>query len=159
MTETANGNEDSDQLPLEDTLLERGVSDVLDEGITVPEYDRANHFGETALEEARGEPLEARLDAESPEVWEAPDPEARDLSRTGRLVADTDAEQGRDNDIFTTDVGIDGAGASAEEAAMHVIDDTRGFDDESQDEAAGDADDESQSNRDSGSSPDRDSLA
>ena len=42
---------------------------------------------------------------------------------------------------------------------MHVIDDTRGFDDESQDEAAGDADDESQSNRDSGSSPDRDSLA
>ena len=124
MTENADGNEDSDQLPLEDTLLDRGVSDVLDEGITVPEYDRANHYGETALEEARGEPLEARLAAESPEVWEAPDPEARDDTRTGRLVADTAAEQGRDNDIFTTDVGIDGAGASAEEAAMHVIHDT-----------------------------------
>ena len=41
--------------------------------------------------------------------------------RSGRLVASDDAD-----DRFVQDVGIDGAGASAEEAAMHVIDDRAG---------------------------------
>lgn len=112
---------DSDQLPLEDTLMDRGVADLLDEGVSAPERDRTNHFGETAREAARGESLEQRLTQEQPEIWIAPDPEARDLSRVGRLESDSNAEQGRDNDIFVADVGIDGAGASAEEAAMHII--------------------------------------
>ena len=45
--------------------------------------------------------------------------------RSGRLVAQ-DAGLGRatsDSELWATDAGIDGAGASAEEAAMHVIDD------------------------------------
>ncbi|HVV19682.1 MAG TPA: DUF5709 domain-containing protein, partial [Pseudonocardiaceae bacterium] len=39
--------------------------------------------------------------------------------RSGRLVEDEDAR----DDYFATDVGIDGAGASAEEAAVHVVPD------------------------------------
>lgn len=43
--------------------------------------------------------------------------------RAGRLVADrSDAYADNRNDVLADDVGIDGAGASAEEAAMHVID-------------------------------------
>ena len=34
----------------------------------------------------------------------------------------SDAYADTDNDLLAEDVGIDGAGASAEEAAMHVID-------------------------------------
>ena len=45
---------DSDQLPLEDTLLDRGLEDVLDEGYSPPERPRPNNWGETALEEELG---------------------------------------------------------------------------------------------------------
>ena len=52
-----------------------------------------------------------------------PDPEVGNR-RAGRLV---DPDQGRgedtEKDLVGDDVGIDGAGASAEEAAMHIIDD------------------------------------
>jgi hypothetical protein len=46
------------------------------------------------------------------------------LERAGRQMAQ-DQGSGKDEDaeLWATDAGIDGAGASAEEAAMHVIDD------------------------------------
>ncbi|GAA4755613.1 hypothetical protein GCM10023199_38950 [Actinomycetospora chibensis] len=40
--------------------------------------------------------------------------------RSGRLVLSEDGE-----DFFAEDVGVDGAGASAEEAAIHLVDDDR----------------------------------
>lgn len=44
--------------------------------------------------------------------------------RAGRLVAsDTDPGALGEEDLFALDVGIDGAGASAEEAAIHLIED------------------------------------
>ncbi|WP_427384785.1 DUF5709 domain-containing protein [Janibacter sp. G56] len=44
-------------------------------------------------------------------------------ARAGRLVApDEGAHEDSDAEPYGRDVGIDGAGASAEEAAMHVID-------------------------------------
>jgi uncharacterized protein (DUF2249 family) len=48
--------------------------------------------------------------------------------RAGRLIAQ-DQGSGKDEDaeLWATDAGIDGAGASAEEAAMHVIDDDDAF--------------------------------
>lgn len=62
---------------------------------------------------------------ERDEQWEAAiDDEVGDR-RAGRLVAgDEGRTDGVEQDVVGVDVGIDGAAASAEEAAMHVIDDT-----------------------------------
>jgi hypothetical protein len=112
----------TDQLPLEDTLLDRGVDDLLDEGYSPPERPRSNRFGETAWEQAHGETLDQRLGEEEPEIWEAPERGAREPDRAGRLVQDDDALEGhRPNDTFAREVGISGGAASAEEAAMHII--------------------------------------
>lgn len=117
---------DTDQLQPEDTLLDRGLDDVLDEGYSPPERPRANHFGETPWEEVHGETLDARLSQEEPEEWER-DPLTRpDDRRAGRLVQDPDADRdevgsSRENDTYGEDAGIDGAGASAEEAAVHWV--------------------------------------
>lgn len=118
-----NANEgDSDQLPLEDTLMDRGVDDLLDEGYSPPDRPRPNRFGETAWEEAHGESLEQRLREEEPEVWDAPEHGARQPDRAGRLVEDDNALDGhRRNDSFAADVGLAGGAASAEEAAMRII--------------------------------------
>ena len=99
-----------DQLQPADTLDDRGVEDVLDEGYSPPERDPASLRG--------GDSLEERLDAEEPEpdpYLEADHEPGAGDPRAGRLVAG-------DRDTFAEDVGIDGAGASAEEAAVHVID-------------------------------------
>lgn len=125
--------DDEDQLQFADSLLDRGVTDALDEGYSPPErWSAAERYGNTPLEEELGETLEMRLLQEEPE----PDPYllaeqeqehvGREVGRVraGRLVAD-DAGTGPDlePDLVSHDVGIDGGAASAEEAAMHVIDD------------------------------------
>ncbi|MBD5786796.1 hypothetical protein IF650_11465 [Cellulosimicrobium terreum] len=112
---------DNDQLQAEDTLLDRGVDDVLDEGYSPPDRPRTNHHGETAWEEVHGETFDQRLAEEEPEEWDGDGLDRPDSTRAGRLVADADAIDGRQNDTFAQDEGIDGAGASAEEAAVHVV--------------------------------------
>ncbi|MEN5073238.1 DUF5709 domain-containing protein [Isoptericola cucumis] len=117
---------DEDQLPEEDTLLDPELTDKLDEGYSPLERPRANHWGETAWEESAGEPFDRRLREEEPDVWESDPLDRPDTSRAGRLVADDEADPGedgdRDNDVYGEDAGIDGAGASAEEAAVHWVD-------------------------------------
>jgi hypothetical protein len=124
--------DDENQLQREDTLVDRGVDDTLDEGYSPPEkWSAAESFGNTADEEREGESLDQRIAQEEPE----PDPyeeAAKDTEnvggeigtmRAGRLV-DEDEGLGPDDekDMIADDIGIDGAGASAEEAAVHVID-------------------------------------
>ncbi len=109
---------DTDQLQSDDTLIDRGLADVLDEGYSPPDRPRGNHFGETAWEEVHGESLDQRLAEEVPEIWAA-EGATPDTTRAGRLVSATDIE-GRENDTYGADAGIDGAGASAEEAAVHI---------------------------------------
>lgn len=124
--------EDQPQSGGDDLTAERGLEEPLDEGYSPPEkWSAAQGFGNTPLEEATGETLEQRLAQEEPE----PDPYAdadtlaEDVGgevgeeRAGRLV-DTDegARTDTEKDLVATDVGIDGAGAGAEEAAVHVID-------------------------------------
>lgn len=126
-------SEQLDQLSQSDSLIDRGVDDVLDEGYTPPEnWSAAQGFGNTAAEMRQGETIERRVAQELPEVdpnkltgpWN-PIREPREVGsvRAGRLV---DAAQGTGLDVeaesVASDVGIDGAGASAEEAAMHIID-------------------------------------
>jgi hypothetical protein len=113
-----------DQLQPEDTLEDRGVDDVLDEGYSPPDREPADlrRVGDRIGEEPT---LDDRLAAEEPE----PDPYAeadRDPgpadARAGRLVApDQGLGEDTEKDAVAADVGIDGAAASAEEAAMHVI--------------------------------------
>jgi hypothetical protein len=117
-----------------DSLVDsRGLDEPLDEGYSPPEkWSAGEGFGNTPAEEEQGETLDQRIAQEEPE----PDPyelaanESEDVAgevgteRAGRLV-DEDEGLGPDleKDLVAEDVGIDGAGASAEEAAVHVIDD------------------------------------
>ena len=105
---------DSDQLPLEDTLEQRGAEDQLDEGYSPPERPHRPRWGETAYEEAVGEPMEDQLAAEMPDEQAAPDP-VRQADRAGRL------EEGEESDE-AEDVGVAGGAATAEEAAVHLLD-------------------------------------
>ena len=118
--------DDETQLQPEDTLDFHGVDDVLDEGLVTREgWSAGQGFGNTAAEEHQGETLAQRMAQEMPDNDPEHDTWTEDVldddqvgdARSGRLVASDDSD-----DRFVTDVGIDGAGASAEEAAMHVID-------------------------------------
>lgn len=124
-------SEQLDQLQPDETLIDRGVGDVLDEGYIAPEHwSPAQTFGNTRAEMRRGETFEQRLAQEVPEVapsdepWNDDPSEIRQVGRlrAGRLVADED-------DLLGHMVGIDGGAATAEEAAMHVIDDYEDDDD------------------------------
>jgi hypothetical protein len=133
---------DEGQLSAEDTLSDRGLDDSLDEGYSPPEKPRGlNAFGVTQAEAEQGESLDQRI------AQEEPDPATRlDLDdygkttesgeffddgevgdrRAGRLVApDGGIGEDEEKDEIGDDVGIDGGAASAEEAAMHIVDERR----------------------------------
>jgi hypothetical protein len=138
--------EQLDQEQSSDSLVDRGVEDVLDEGYSPAErYSSAERFGNTAEEMREGEPFEERLRQEEPEeevgfaedgADEDPDRDPLEIDpeddyigdgevgdvRSGRLV-DPNEGIGEDDEqeLVGDDVGIDGAAASAEEAAVHVI--------------------------------------
>ncbi len=67
------GRMSEDQLQPEDTLDDRGVDDVLDEGISPPEaYRGVTAKGTTTAEQIEGETIDDRLGQEEPEVWRPP---------------------------------------------------------------------------------------
>ncbi|MFF8433991.1 DUF5709 domain-containing protein [Streptomyces bacillaris] len=124
-----------EQLGAEDTLLDpSGTGDPLDEGYSPPDRPWVvEGLGTTAPETVTGESLDTRLSREVPEnpgfvgdgvgdlaggdgeLWNG----EVGVARAGRLTQQAD---GRVPATLTaSDVGIDGAAASAEEAAMHVI--------------------------------------
>lgn len=119
----------SEQLSVSDTLSDERLDDYLDEGYSPPDR-RPSVEVPTESEEARGMSLDELLSAETPEVWELDENNLFDESgdevgdaRAGRLVVDgSDAYADSRNDVLAGDVGVDGAAASAEEAAVHIID-------------------------------------
>jgi Family of unknown function (DUF5709) len=126
-------DEDQPQSTGDSMTDNRGLDEPLDEGYSPPErWSPAEGFGNTPYEEATGESLDQRIAQEEPEPdpYEPATDETEDVGaevgseRSGRLVAD-DEGRGEDTEeeMVAHDVGIDGAGASAEEAAVHVIDD------------------------------------
>ena len=128
-------SEDDGVLQPSDTLESDDMrADVLDTGIDAGEgYRGAPRFGTTWAEERRGEGLDALLAQEEPdtpldEPWtdeDAPTDDGRPgLPRTGRLLGPTvGLAPGDESEAVAFDVGIDGGGATAEEAAMHLTDD------------------------------------
>ncbi|MFE9625206.1 DUF5709 domain-containing protein [Streptomyces sp. NPDC006527] len=130
--------DDSGLLDSEDTLVNDGVADPWDRGWSPPERPWAvEHTGVTAAERRQGESLDQRLAEEVPDPAvpvgdglgdvDGTDGELLDNEvgavRSGRLVApDEGAHEDEESALVATDVGIDGAAASAEEAAMHIVD-------------------------------------
>ncbi|OYO17203.1 hypothetical protein CGZ93_16645 [Enemella dayhoffiae] len=128
-----------DQQDSERSLVDRNGVDPLDEGYIPPDqWSPAEGFGNTAAEMHQGETLDQRVKQEEPESGYDPDRLSEgegeeDLDdhevgrrRAGRLVDANHGYSGEDTEaeLVGEDVGIDGAAASAEEAAMHVIDDS-----------------------------------
>jgi Family of unknown function (DUF5709) len=132
----------NEQLQPEETLVDRGVEDMLDEGVSPPEKLRgADAKSTTPRGELEGETIDERLEQEEPDPlqtlsYDAEDPD--DLApaeedeflddgevgneRSGRLVApDGGVAQDVDAELVAEDAGISGGAASAEEAAMHTI--------------------------------------
>ena len=118
----------------QDSLTDdRDLPEPLDEGYSPPEkWSVAQGYGNTPLEEQTGESLDQRLRQEEPEPdpYDAAAQADEDVSgevgedRAGRLVADDEGtHEDTEKDLVAEDVGIDGAAASAEEAAVHVIPD------------------------------------
>jgi hypothetical protein len=130
-----------------DTLSGAPGDDPLDRGVVPPErWSAGVRFGDTATEQSEGESLDQLLAEEEPDPvldFDEDDDEDEDLEddddagdedvdglllddgpdpRAGRLVAeDEGAHPNEEEDLVARDVGIDGGGASAEEAAVHVV--------------------------------------
>jgi hypothetical protein len=116
--------EDYDVQDGSDSLDGDPGDDPLDRGVAPPErWSAAMRFGTTAEEQEDGESLDQRLAEEEPDslgLDDDPDP------RAGRLVAeDETADASEEDDLEAQDAGIDGGAATAEEAAVHVVDDDR----------------------------------
>ena len=123
--------DDDDQLTQEDTLMDRGVDDVLDEGYSPPDRWKEPKENETLDELLAEEEPDPAMQIDPPDE-QAGNDEVGDL-RSGRLVApDEGVGIDSEKDLIGSEVGIDGGAASAEEAAVHVIDDDA---DETVDEA------------------------
>ncbi|MFI6931149.1 DUF5709 domain-containing protein [Streptomyces sp. NPDC050287] len=129
--------DDAGLLDASDTLDYRTGEEALDEGYSPPEKPwGVQHTGVTAAERQRGETLDERLSEEIPDTavpdgdglgdtWDTDgeliDDEVGD-ERAGRLVApDEGSHETTESELIASDMGLDGAGASAEEAAIHVI--------------------------------------
>jgi uncharacterized protein DUF5709 len=121
--------DDDDQLSEEDTLVDRGVDDILDEGYSPPEKwkePRDNETLDELLSEEEPDPAMqlGNEDSGSDVSDDFPEDDEVGDRRAGRLVAPDEGVNADDeSDMLASDVGIDGSAASAEEAAVHVIDD------------------------------------
>ena len=146
--ESADLEDYSIQEPADSLTGEPGEAgdDPLDRGVIPPErWSAGIKFGSTADEQTSGESLDQLLAEEEPDtpfdvdddlpeddeddeeadeyldgllLDDGPDP------RAGRLVAeDEGAHPDSEADLVASDVGIDGGAASAEEAAVHVVED------------------------------------
>jgi hypothetical protein len=129
-----------------DTLSGAPGDDPLDRGVVPPErWSAGVRFGDTATEQSEGESLDQLLAEEEPDPvldFDDDDDEDEDLEdddagdedvdglllddgpdhRAGRLVAeDEGAHPDEEEDLVARDVGIDAGGATAEEAAVHVV--------------------------------------
>jgi hypothetical protein len=134
-----------------DTLSGAPGDDPLDRGVVPPErWSAGVRFGDTAAEQSEGESLDQLLAEEEPDPAlnlededDEDEDEDEDLEddddagdedvdglllddgpdpRAGRLVAeDEGAHPDEEEDLVARDVGIDAGGATAEEAAMHVV--------------------------------------
>jgi hypothetical protein len=141
--------DDYQVLDTSDTLSGAPGDDPLDRGVVPPErWSAGVRFGTTGAEQRDGESLDQLLAEEEPDIAFDDDERLEDIAgdqdaldmdagdqdvdglllddgpdpRAGRLVAeDEGAHPADEEDLVASDVGTDGGGATAEEAAMHVV--------------------------------------
>jgi Family of unknown function (DUF5709) len=128
-----------------DTLEGEPGDDPLDRGVAPPQHWSAGmKFGDTAAEQQAGESLDQLLAKEEPDIAfdpsdEPPEGVPGDVDaaeedvdgllldagpdpRAGRLVADDEgAHPDAEAELIAHDRGVDGGAATAEEAAIHVV--------------------------------------
>ncbi len=149
--------EDYEVLDASDTLDGAHGADPLDRGVVTPDrWSGGIRFGTTAAEQRAGGSLDRLLTEEEPDVAVDIDDEVgEDIGldenttdedvgryllaegpepRTGRLVAEDEEVYDADDAYLAThdervahEAGIDGGGATAEEAAVHVVYDGTGL--------------------------------
>ena len=134
--------EDDNQLQPEDTLIDRGIDDMLDEGYSPPErpYGRGAFGPSESMDQMLAEeehdpaarinvPLdkdEQQRSDEAERETEFPQRAEVGRARAGRLVApDQGFGEDAEAELVAEDVGISGGAASAEEAAVHIIDEEK----------------------------------
>jgi len=132
--EPMNDQADDEAVDLDQVFGDDEVDEQLDSAYSPPERPRElDAYGTTVAEQRAGETLDQRLAQEEPDPALAADLGAEDSeslddgqvgsARAGRLTA---ADQGlgedREERLLASDVGIDGGAATAEEAAVHVVD-------------------------------------
>ncbi|MFE9462672.1 DUF5709 domain-containing protein [Streptomyces virginiae] len=129
--------EDAAPLDLQNAVDERTYDDMLDEGHSPPEKPLGvTKYGTTAEEQNAGETRDERLAQEVPDVASPDGDGLGDLpggqgelidtevgtDRAGRLMApDEGVRSDTTKELIARDEGIDGGAASAEEAAMHIV--------------------------------------
>ncbi len=136
--------EDDGVLDASDTLDDSAVADPLDVGIAAADrWAGADRFGTTPAEQRAGESLEQLLAEEEADVdpyGPSVDPYGPSVDdedelirrgwetepRAGRLFAGDEGFDEDQPDLVARDAGIDAGAASAEEAAVHLVDDPDG---------------------------------
>ncbi len=113
----------NDQVDPSESLTGDNTEDPLDAGYSPPERPSHSWRGDTEFEAREGESLDDRLAEEEPDISDADLDRADAQPRAGRLVApDEGTHPHEERDEIATDVGRDGQAFSAEEAAIHVLD-------------------------------------
>ena len=139
--------EDYEVLDANDTLDGNPGDDPLDRGVAAPErysaglkYALKGEEDEESLDDLLSEEEPDITDEDDEDSWDEnetdaevkrldrdddPDPRAGRLASTEADVygEDADVPAIQDGELLATDTGIDGGGASAEEAAIHVVED------------------------------------
>jgi hypothetical protein len=117
---------DTDDLDPIESLSGDDADEEMQTGYNPPDREPYNfrHIP-TAFEERQGESLDDHLAEEEPDISPDDDWSPADVEpRAGRLVApDEGAHADEEADEIATDVGPAGYASSAEEAAVHIIDD------------------------------------
>lgn len=116
--------DDAEELDPVENLTGDDPDEEMQTGYSPPDREPHNlRDAPTPFEEREGESLDQRLREEEPDV-SADDPDRSGAERrAGRLVApDEGAHEDEEADEIATDVGPAGYASSAEEAAVHIVD-------------------------------------
>ncbi|WP_353508431.1 DUF5709 domain-containing protein [Intrasporangium sp.] len=109
------------------TAYEQSLEETIDQRILQEEPDPNSAYGAPHNESGLDE--DDRVGGDDPDSIDAEDDWLGDSEvgdrRAGRLVSDDEGtHEDTEKELWARDVGIDGAAASAEEAAVHIIDGT-----------------------------------
>ena len=119
------GDDDAEYLDQAETLTGEGaeLDEPLDTSYSPPDFSPvATRFGNTAAEQAEGESLDQRLTQEIPDITPE-DVTEEPAPRAGRLIGpDEGAHEDVEGAPIAYDAGKAGSAATAEEAAMHIVD-------------------------------------